>query len=230
MNRRNFLKSTAAIGTLATLNLNLNASAVTGGTEKKVASVCEMCSSRCPIEVTVKNGRGTFIEGNRRFSNKTSVCARGGAGINQLYDNQRLVKPLIRVGERGEGKFKEASWDEALKICAQRLDEISQKYGPQSVVFTSKTGEHHTQMMNFACAYGSPNIYSHWSCCPITYNIAVPHTFGANMQRDYGDAKYIVNFGHNLFEGIDISKTKKLAKAASREDVSFWFSIRALAS
>ncbi|WP_297996249.1 twin-arginine translocation signal domain-containing protein [uncultured Campylobacter sp.] len=54
MNRRNFLKSTAAIGTLATLNLNLNASAVTGGTEKKVASVCEMCSSRCPIEVTVK--------------------------------------------------------------------------------------------------------------------------------------------------------------------------------
>jgi len=219
MNRRNFLKSTAAIGTLATLNLNLNASAVTGGMEKKVASVCEMCSSRCPIEVTVKNGRGALIEGNHRFSNKTSVCARGGAGINQLYDDQRLIKPLIRVGERGEGKFKEASWDEALKICAQRLDEISQKYGPQSVVFTSKTGEHHTQMMNFACAYGSPNIYSHWSCCPVTYNIAVPHTFGTNMQRDYGDAKYIVNFGHNLFEGIDISKTKKLAKAASREDV-----------
>nr|WP_314119081.1 molybdopterin-dependent oxidoreductase [uncultured Campylobacter sp.] len=120
MNRRNFLKSTAAIGTLATLNLNLNASAVTGGTEKKVASVCEMCSSRCPIEVTVKNGRGALIEGNHRFSNKTSVCARGGAGINQLYDDQRLIKPLIRVGERGEGKFKEASWDEALKICAQR--------------------------------------------------------------------------------------------------------------
>ena len=111
MNRRNFLKSTAAIGTLATLNLNLNASAVTGGTEKKVASVCEMCSSRCPIEVTVKNGRGALIEGNHRFSNKTSVCARGGAGINQLYDDQRLIKPLIRVGERGEGKFKEASWD-----------------------------------------------------------------------------------------------------------------------
>ena len=178
-----------------------------------------MCSSRCPIEVTVKDGRGALIEGNHRFANKTSVCARGGAGINQLYDDQRLIKPLIRVGERGEGKFREASWDEALKICAQRLDEISQKYGPQSVVFTSKTGEHHTQMMNFACAYGSPNIYSHWSCCPVTYNIAVPHTFGANMQRDYGDAKYIVNFGHNLFEGIDISKTKKLAKAASREDV-----------
>lgn len=125
MNRRNFLKSTAAIGTLATLNLNLNASAVTGGTEKKVASVCEMCSSRCPIEVTVKDGRGALIEGNHRFANKTSVCARGGAGINQLYDDQRLIKPLIRVGERGEGKFKEASWDEALKICAQRLDEIS---------------------------------------------------------------------------------------------------------
>ena len=144
MNRRNFLKSTAAIGTLATLNLNLNASAVTGGTEKKVASVCEMCSSRCPIEVTVKDGRGALIEGNHRFSNKTSVCARGGAGINQLYDDQRLIKPLIRVGERGEGKFREASWDEALKICAQKLSEISQKYGPQSVVFTSKTGEHHT--------------------------------------------------------------------------------------
>ena len=96
MNRRNFLKSTAAIGTLATLNLNLNASAVTGGMEKKVASVCEMCSSRCPIEVTVKDGRGALIEGNHRFANKTSVCARGGAGINQLYDDQRLIKPHSR--------------------------------------------------------------------------------------------------------------------------------------
>ncbi|MDA3057858.1 thiosulfate reductase PhsA [Campylobacter sp. VBCF_05 NA6] len=218
--RRNFLKGSAGIGTLAAFKLQAGANTadLLGKESKKVASVCEMCSSRCPIEVRVEDGKGVFIQGNPKFGNKTSVCARGGAGVNQLYDDQRLVKPLIRVGARGEGKWKEVSWEEAFKFAADKLAEISEKYGPQSVVFTSKASENHNQMINFACAYGSPNIYSHWSCCPVAYRIALPHTFGSDMQRDYGDAKYIVNFGHNLFEGIDISKTKKLAKTAAKKD------------
>ena len=218
--RRGFLKGSVGIGTLAALKLQLGANTtdLLKPSSKKVRSVCEMCSSRCPIEVRVEDGKGVFIQGNPNFGNGTSVCARGGAGVNQLYDNQRLVKPLIRVGERGEGKWREASWDEALKYCADKLNEIKEKYGPQSVVFTAKASENHNQMINFACSYGSPIIYSHWSCCPVAYRVALPHTFGADMQRDYGDAKYIVNFGHNLFEGIDISKTKKLAKTAASKD------------
>lgn len=218
--RRDFLKGSAFVGTLATLKLNLTANPtdILGGANKKVKSFCEMCSSRCQIEARVVDGKCDFIQGNPLFSsNKTSVCARGGAGVNQLYDKDRIVKPLIRDGERGSGKWREASWDEALKYCADKLNEIKEKNGPEAVVFTSKSGESHGQMVNFACSYGSPNIFSHWSCCPITEKIAVPHTFGASPSRDYGSAKYILNFGHNLFEGIDISKTKKLAQVAASE-------------
>ena len=46
------------------------------------------------------------------------------------------------------------------------------------------------------------------------------HMYGdAKLKRDFGNAKYIVNFGHNLFEGIVIGDTKKLAAAAEKEDV-----------
>ncbi|ASM39703.1 thiosulfate reductase PhsA [Campylobacter sp. RM12327] len=223
MDRRSFLKGTAGIGTLAAFELNLGASAkdiVEGtGVSKSVKSICEMCSSRCPVEVRVEEGKCTFITGNPKFSsNKTAVCARGGAGVNQLYDKERLVKPLIRVGKRGEGKWKEVSYEQALKFAADKLNEIKEKYGPQSVVFTSKSGESHEQMTNFACSYGSPNIFSHWSCCPITEKIAIPHTFGTSPKRDFKNAKYIVNFGHNLFEGINISDTKKLMAFADKKD------------
>lgn len=219
--RRNFLKGSVAVGTLASLNLNANqiAANMANGGEKFVCSICEMCSSRCAITAKIVNKKGVFISGNPNFnSNKTSVCARGGSGFNQVYDEQRLIKPLIRTGKRGEGKWREASWDEALELVAKNLNEIKEKYGAQSVIFTSKAGESHSQMTNFACAYGSQNIFSHWSCCPITYNTVLSHTFGGGMTRDFAESKYIINFGHNLFEGIDISNTKKLAKFAKKED------------
>ncbi|MBT0877964.1 thiosulfate reductase PhsA [Campylobacter sp. 2018MI01] len=219
MQRREFLKGSAFLGSLACINPVLSANAFTNGDKKSVFSVCEMCSTRCPIEISVKDNKGVFINGNPKFSaNKTSVCARGGAGINQLYDKNRLIKPLIRVGKRGENKWREASWDEALNLVATKLNEIKEKHGAKSVIFTSKAGESHTHMSNFACAYGSPNIFSHYSSCPITYNMVLEHTYGGGLSRDFANAKYIVNFGHNLFEGIVISDAKKLAKFAAASD------------
>ncbi|MBZ7992385.1 thiosulfate reductase PhsA [Campylobacter sp. RM9333] len=219
MQRREFLKGSAFLGSLACINPVLSANAFTNGDKKSVFSVCEMCSTRCPIEISVKDNKGVFINGNPKFStNKTSVCARGGAGINQLYDKNRLIKPLIRIGKRGENKWREASWDEALNLVATKLNEIKEKHGASSVIFTSKAGESHTHMSNFACAYGSPNIFSHYSSCPITYNMVLEHTYGGGLSRDFANAKYIVNFGHNLFEGIVISDAKKLAKFAAASD------------
>lgn len=219
MQRREFLKGSAFLGSLACIKPVLSANALANGDRKRVFSVCEMCSTRCPIEVSVKDNKGVFINGNPKFStNKTSVCARGGAGINQLYDKNRLIKPLIRVGKRGENKWREASWDEALNLVATKLNEIKEKHGAKSVIFTSKAGESHTHMSNFACAYGSPNIFSHYSSCPITYNMVLEHTYGGGLSRDFANAKYIVNFGHNLFEGIVISDAKKLAKFAAASD------------
>lgn len=217
--RRNFLKVSAGVGTLASMNLNLGAASMGSDMVKFVPSVCEMCSSRCPIEAKVQGETCVFINGNPKFgSNKTSVCARGGAGVNQLNAPDRLIKPLVRVGARGEGKWRETTYEEAYKIIAENLGKIKEKYGAQSVVFTSKAGESFNNLCSLAYSYGSPNTFSHYSACPVTYDVVLQQMFGTKgVSRDFKSAKYIVNFGHNLFEGINISNTKQLAGFAADE-------------
>jgi len=55
------------------------------------------------------------IDGNPKDpKSRGRLCARGQAGVSFLYDPDRLKQPMIRAGERGEGKFKNVSWEEAL--------------------------------------------------------------------------------------------------------------------
>ncbi|MDP4400372.1 molybdopterin-dependent oxidoreductase, partial [Escherichia coli] len=74
-----------------------------------------MCACRCGIRVFLKDGKVRYIEGNRDHPvNKGVICGKGSAGIMQHYSPARLSTPLLRVGERGSGDFKEISWEEAL--------------------------------------------------------------------------------------------------------------------
>src|SRR3954467_1326969 len=71
-------------------------------------TTCYMCACRCGIKVHLKNGQIRYIEGNRDHPvNRGVLCAKGSAGIMQHYSPARLTKPLLRVGERGTGEFKE---------------------------------------------------------------------------------------------------------------------------
>ncbi len=217
--RREFLKQSAVVagasffipgslGALENFSLPLE--------DKFVRSICEMCSSRCPIEVRVVNGKPVWLQGNAYAKEiGSSLCARGVAGVSQLYDKDRLVTPLIRVGKRGENKWREASYDEALELIATKLNELKKRYGAQSVLFSSKTGMHYTFLRSFAANFGSPNVFSHWSSCPIAIESAFEHTFGEKLHRDFENTNYIVNFGHNLFEGLDIALTKSMAQFAA---------------
>lgn len=215
--RRNFLKfvsSGASVAGLTCLPGTLGAlgNYTLSGGDKFIRSICEMCSSRCLIEARVINGKTVFIQGNEYFKEMgTSLCARGIASSSQLYDQQRLVTPLIRVGKRGENKWAEASFDEAYELIATKMNALKAKYGAESFLFSSKTGEHFEHMQTFATAFGSPNIFSHWSSCPIAIESAFEHTMGKKLNRDFENANYILNFGHNLFEGLDIVLTKQLA-------------------
>ena len=121
-----------------------------------------MCSSRCLMEARIIDGKTVFIQGNAHSKEiGTSLCARGVAGSSQLYDPQRLVKPLIRTGKRGENKWKEVSFQEALSFIAQNMNALKAKYGAQSILFSSKSGESFEHLRFFAAAFGSPNSISH---------------------------------------------------------------------
>ncbi len=88
-----------------------------------VPTVCFNCESACGLLAYVD--RETLdikkFEGNPAHpGSRGRNCAKGPATINQVYDPERILYPLKRVGERGEGKWKRITWEEA-------LDEISEK-------------------------------------------------------------------------------------------------------
>lgn len=211
--RREFLKIATTATAFLPGSLGALGDVALKGEDKFVRSLCEMCSSRCPMEARVINAKAVLLQGNA-FSKEigTSLCAKGVAGASQLYDPQRLVKPLIRVGKRGENKWAEVSYDEALDLIASRLASLKERYGARSVIFSAKTGEQYDLLRSFASAFGSPNVFSHWSSCPIAIESAFKQTFGEKLHRDFENAEYILNFGHNLFEGLDIPLTKTMAQ------------------
>ena len=61
------------------------------------------------------------------------ICLRGLSTLDQVYHPNRLQYPMKRVGKRGEGKFQRVSWDEALDDIAEKLKEIADKYGWESI-------------------------------------------------------------------------------------------------
>ena len=73
-----------------------------------------MCVNMCGAIARNVDGKVVKLDPNPLFTkSRNFLCARGNAGIAAVYDPDRLKWPLIRVGKRGEGKFKRATWDEA---------------------------------------------------------------------------------------------------------------------
>ena len=130
-------------------------------------TTCYMCACRCGIDVHIKDNEVVHIEGNRDHPvNKGVLCAKGASGIFQHKAASRLKKPLRRVGERGEGKFEEISWDEALKIAVEWLSPIRKK-SPEKLVFY--TGRDQSQSFTgwWAQKYGTPNYAAHGGFCSV---------------------------------------------------------------
>ncbi len=96
----------------------------------------------CPMRVYVKDGMvfreeqsgtfGTIEEGVPDFN--PMGCQKGASWSQSLYGPDRLLYPLKRVGERGEGKWNRVSWDQALEEIADRMIDAIQEQGPQSIV------------------------------------------------------------------------------------------------
>ncbi|MDN5346641.1 MAG: NADH-quinone oxidoreductase subunit [Clostridia bacterium] len=101
---------------------------------KKVRSVCSYCGVGCNLELYVKDGKVVKVRGyDNPAVNNGWLCVKGRFGFDYIHSPERLQQPLIRVGERGEGKFREATWDEALDLVAENLRRIRDEYGGDSL-------------------------------------------------------------------------------------------------
>jgi len=108
---------------------------------KLVRTVCSSADGQvCGLLAHVKDGVVIKVEAADMPDPKYKhICARGLSTLQMLYHPDRLKYPMTRVGERGEGKWKRISWDEALDTIAFRLKEIGEKYGPSSLLWCCAT-------------------------------------------------------------------------------------------
>jgi anaerobic selenocysteine-containing dehydrogenase len=104
---------------------------------KSVRAVCPHdCPDTCSMLVTVEDGRAIRMAGDPEHPfTQGFLCAKVSRYIERTYHDERLLHPLIRDGAKGEGKFKRASWDEALALVAERLNGIiASADGPEAIL------------------------------------------------------------------------------------------------
>ena len=183
-----------------------------------IPSMCEMCVWRCGLIAKVKDGRVVKLEGNPEHPHsRGKLCPRGQSGLMNTYDPDRVLTPLIRVGQRGEGKFRQASWDEALDMTANQMLAIKNQYGAEAMVFSSTHNLSQVQFENLLYAYGSPNYGTQRSLCFNAMITAFLLTYGIEEPaRNYDDVEYILMVGRNLMEAISTSETGELSHAIDR--------------
>ena len=188
--------------------------------EKIVWSACTVnCGSRCPLRMHVVDGEIKYVEtdntGDDVYGDKHQVkaCLRGRSMRRRVYNPDRLKYPMLRVGARGEGKFKQISWEEAYDLISGNLKRIIKDYGNEAVYLNYGTGtlggtvarswppanSPIARLMN--CTGGYLNHYGTYSTAQIS--CAMPYTYGSgagNSVSDIENSKLVVLFGNNPAE------------------------------
>ena len=190
-------------------------SAETGKERKAIPSACWQCVTRDGIVGFVEDGRLVKIEGNPELPRTNGkLCARGQAGVNVLYNPDRLLHPLKRVGRRGEGRWQQISWDEALGLLVdggeiagrtvKGLRALRDEGHPEQFMFhygRMKGSDSKIIKSHFLTAYGTKTIGNHTSICESAKWTAQELTWGGHYDNwDFDDTRFILNFGSNVLE------------------------------
>ncbi len=187
--------------------------------KRTVYSLCGMCAVRCPIEVTVEDGKVAWLQGNRNDAALgASLCAKGSAGVPFEYDDERPQTPLIRAGARGAGQWRRASWDEALDHVADKLRETVEAFGPRGIALSDRGGPFIDLTRTFLAALGSPNYFNHDATCGGNVHNASRTVFGFShlaLVPDLKNTKHLVLYGRNIIESLMVKEAKAFMDAVS---------------
>jgi len=168
---------------------------------KTICAICEGGTSSCGVNAYVKDGKVVKVEGMKEFpQNRGTLCAKGNAGRQYLYNKDRLLAPLKRTGERGSGNFQEISWDEAYDIIANKLLAIKKESGPESVVF----GAGYTKWLRpfaqrLGISFGTPNFATESSTCFYATHVAAQLTYGQWGGPDIKNSQCLLIWSKNPF-------------------------------
>lgn len=184
---------------------------------KEVITSCPHdCGGRCVLKLHVQDGVITRIESDTGEEPQLRACARGRAYRQRVYAPDRLQYPLQRVGERGEGRFKRISWDEALDRVASELTRVKTNYGCESIFYVPYSGNTgtflHSQLAvfrlltmfgGFTPVWGSASFWGNLFASNITYGTLTT----GHSRDDLLNARLIIMWGWNPAVSIQSTNT-----------------------
>ena len=177
--------------------------------EVLVRTACPLdCPDACSLEVTLTLGRITKIDAAPidELSNPLTdgwICKKVKHHADRVYSPERIMTPLIRVGSKGSGEFRPATWDEALDLVADKIKSAVTSHGVDSVLpylYNSSAPKLEANYLtpHLFARLGAPEILH--TICAATYGAAWDQMFGEMLSidtLDVVDAKLVVVWGAN---------------------------------
>lgn len=211
MNRRTLLKGLGVIG-LASISPCIFSMALDNGKPlprvrlkltdyQTFRSTCAMECLHCNLTAYVYQGELKKIEASKDFNVK--CCLRGISRTKWVYHPLRVKTPMLRVGEKGEGKFKPISWDQALDLIELNIRNTLASHGNKGLLISTHAGNMDSIKNDMAKAFfdylGGATQRSGSLCCSAVTAAMIP-MLGlryADMRDTIADSRYILCWGNN---------------------------------
>lgn len=228
--RRDFLKKTAGVTLVATgacQSIVPVAKAYTRQGKPKldtqIATTCEMCKAHCPMVASLyKDGSLRLAGNNNNPIHGSALCSRGLAAPRLLSHPDRLKYPMKRVGQRGQGRWKRISWDEAiLEISVNIRKTYAARGGDGLALFAGGRSAHHIKSFfsNLGCRSICDSSQDRsWFIRSLGYGTTfgtVPDPALVNLQK----SQCIVLLGTPIGENVLVSQVRQFSQALERADV-----------
>lgn len=167
-----------------------------------VPTTCNMCFNNCSIKAHVVDGTVVELTGNPDSPiGSGHICAKGAAGIMQLYDPARITKPLKRTNPKKgfdeDPGWEEISWDEAYDTIVQKFGEAAAKDPNLNMGASMVAGLIGSvwRSLTLGCAFGVSEGTSSDICGAGVHICEFLLTGDGNAMPDYDNVDYLIQFG-----------------------------------
>lgn len=167
-----------------------------------VPTTCNMCFNNCSIKTHVVDGTVVELTGNPDSPiGSGHICAKGAAGIMQLYDPARITKPLKRTNPKKgfdeDPGWEEISWDEAYDTIVQKFGEAAAKDPKLNMGASMVAGLIGSvwRSLTLGCAFGVSEGTSSDICGAGVHICEFLLTGDGNAMPDYDNVDYLIQFG-----------------------------------
>lgn len=184
--------------------------------KKIIRSYCGLCHPRCGTLLHMENGKVVKVTGDPDHPiTRGAICERGRLMPDHIYHPQRLNYPLKRIGERGQGQWQQVTWDQALDEVAEKLSNLRDKHGAETLAFTHGTKRtYHWDCRRFFNLFGSPNTCGVNTICMCPSYATEFATYGGMvMGSEVMAARCIVMWGSNASKSNPIGLYPQIVMA-----------------